>query len=319
MAIHIDSERFGNIASKPLGGSQYLNQSERKILVENGTKTKIQGDVYIQEGVAFKRQSKDFLRSEKLEKPEVKLEKNEVFVAFRNPDNEKETLVIAMDKQTLKELEEGFGKKDFFKREDEIVRLSGQSERYVAGWLKEINHNRGYAKADIDENGFIDKNEEKMLNIGFERRSVYEYTGENITSIGISANGDKYQPYANTINANNPTDIVSAQTLEFKSTVNEELLHTIKMDKNKDGKVSLKEGLEEFVPKKEEIHEHLSQKIKSAHVEWIHTNNLNLNPNRLAYREIPTLEILTEKEREERLLELNKKIQYGGSISMLKN
>jgi hypothetical protein len=77
------------------------------------------------------------------------------------------------------------------------------------------------------------------------------------------------------------------------------------LDENKDGKVSLEEGLKEFAPPKEELHEHLAQKIKKAHLDWIHMHNPILEPNRLAYRDISMPEILTEEEREEELAKMN--------------
>lgn len=309
MAVHVDPERFKHIASRPLEGSQYLQPKEREALLEDGIKTQIQGDVYIQEGVDFKPQSEGALRAERLNKPKMQLGKNELFVAFRNPDNDKETLVIVMDKETLNELQSQFSKKDFFEREDGIVRLNGESERYVAGWLKEINHNRGYVKADTNKDGLIDENEEKSLNIGFDRKSVYEYLGEDVTSVGTSLQGRKYQAYGDTFNANNSVDIVTTQALKFKSSAYAELLHTIKMDDNKDGKVTLEEGLKEFVPKNKETHEYLAQKIRQAHLEWIHLKDPVLEPNRLAYRDISMPEILSKEEREK---ELQKMIMQHG-------
>ena len=301
MAIHVNPERFENIASKPLNQSQYLQPKERQELVEEGVKSRIDGDVYIQEGVRFKHQTKAMLRSEILEKPNIKLEKGEVFVAFRNPDDEEEVLVIKMDRETLAQLRLAFGEKDFFQRKDGIVRLNGQGERYVAGWLKEINHNRGYMEADVDKNGVIDNSEQNSLHIGFDRQTVYEHAGEDVTSVGTRVGARRYQAYGDTYNANNPTDTITTQALKFKSTAHEELLYTIKMDENKDGIVTLEEGLEEFVPSREELHEHLVQKIKQAHLQWIRMENPILEPNLLAYRDISMLEISTKKEREEEL------------------
>lgn len=94
MAIHVNPERFQAVASKPLNGSQYIQPKEREALLESGVKTRIEGDIYTKEGVQFDRLSKAALRSETLVKPQSKPDEGQRFVAFRNPDDAKEILVI---------------------------------------------------------------------------------------------------------------------------------------------------------------------------------------------------------------------------------
>ncbi|MBE0496301.1 MAG: hypothetical protein IBX45_07805 [Campylobacterales bacterium] len=301
MAIHVNPERFHAVASKPLTGSQYLQSKERETLLESGVKTRIEGDIYTKEGVQFDRLSKAALRSETLIKPQAKPDEGQRFVAFRNPDDDKDVLVIQLDKETLGDLKNAFSKGDFFVREDGIVRLNGTAERYVAGWLKEIVHTRGYGEADGNKDGTIDESEQHALRLGFDHDVVYEHAGEDVTAINTSVGARRYQAYGDTFNARNPTDIITTQALAFKRTAYEELNHTIDLDQDKNGAVSLEEGLATYANEDKNVHETLTSAVQNAHRVWINQDNPTLEPNRLAYRDLSMLEIQTQEEREQAL------------------
>ncbi len=65
---------------------------------------------------------------------------------------------VALDltNDNIKRLQAKFDPKDFAKRTDGIIRLSGKAEAFVSGWFGDIAYRQNYLGADKDNNGKID-------------------------------------------------------------------------------------------------------------------------------------------------------------------
>lgn len=171
----------------------------------------------------------------------------------------------------------------------------------MAGWLKEIVHTRGYGEADVNKDGIIDESEQHALRLGFDHDVVYEHAGKDVTAINTSVGARRYQAYGDTFNARNSTNITTTQALAFKRTAYEELNHTINLDQDKNGAISLEEGLSTYASKDKDVHETLTNAVQNAHRIWIDQDNPTLEPNRLAYRDLSLPQIQTQEERERTL------------------
>ena len=298
-------------------------------LQKEETKFNIKGDVFTSQNIELKPLSNEELKKEKIEISSLNLyekttssnyKDERTIVAFRipNKDISKPDIIMAykLDEKTIADLKSSFSSSDFFQRDDGILRLNGAVEKYISGWVMDIKDNRGYEKADANGNGVIDGNEAGELNISFDRHTDYSYLGEKIVSTNTNITGKRtYLKYSKTGDYSNekykrehPEDknykdmkdgILRTQTLKFKNTIRDELAHTIKLDKNKDGTITLEEGLEDYVPKGENLKTHFINKTESSHLAWVRVNSILLEPNILKHRNLP-IETMTKKEREER-------------------
>ncbi|HEX5329674.1 hypothetical protein, partial [Sulfuricurvum sp.] len=148
----------------------------------------------------------------------------------------------------------------FFERSDGVLRLNGKAENFVAGWMQNIRADRSYDKADADRNGKIEGDEAKDLTIAFERQRDYDYIGKKLVQVN-AVMGANYQSLGRSADAHNlfATDkeksedkekgytyqrnITTSQYTKFENSVEKELDHTLQMDANLDGTVTLAEGL----------------------------------------------------------------------------
>ena len=87
-------------------------------------------------------------------------------VAFKDPINDK-YVILSLKDSTIDKLKSHFGKDDFYKRDDGIVRLDNKAESYVAGWFGDIAYKRGFLKADSDGNGKLGDGEYNTTNNSF--------------------------------------------------------------------------------------------------------------------------------------------------------
>ncbi len=181
------------------------------------------------------------------------------------------------------------------------MRLNANAEKYVAGWLLDIKENRGYEKADINADGIIDYHEDDNLNVGFDHNTDYEYLAQKIVTAHSFVGKRTYQKFSDTSDHLNSSNILNNQALKFKNTIEKELIHTIKLDKDKDGTITLKEGMVDFTPKDKSVEKHLVDNIQSNHGAWVIKNNIILDKQNIMIRDIPTSNIITEKERKEAL------------------
>lgn len=293
MGISISPSAFHNVPYQTQTPKVHTFE-ELQHLKKEPTKVAAEGDVYHSSAIDFKKLSLDELRNEKFTVDTSKhtytthsdgsTDDMTQLVAIRDPKGSGEILTFDLSKKTIDNLKKKFGDSDnFFERNDGVLRLNGNVENFVAGWMQDIRQNRNYDKADADGNGRIEGDEAQALTIAFERQSDYDYIGEKLVQINLGM-GATHQSLGNSSDAYHlfetekekaedkaqgytyKRNAVFSQYTKFENTVEKELDHTLQMDANLDGTVTLDESLsDEFGPNytqqvihdMQEFHKHL--------------------------------------------------------------
>lgn len=141
---------------------------------------------------------------------------------------------VNLSEQSINVLKSYFDESDFVELDDGSIGLSGEANAYVEGWFKDIAYTRGYAAADENNDGTVDKDE--LMNVS-------GFAAQYVTA---SFNGDNLN-LSNTRNAGSylkGSDVAKyAHESFFKDTSIEAVLDkTIKSDQNMDGKLTWLEG-----------------------------------------------------------------------------
>lgn len=271
MGISIAPSIFRNESYQPNTPKIYTND-EIQQLKKEPTKVTVEGDIYRSTANNFKKLTLVELQNEAITVDASKhtytthsdgsTDDLTQLVAIRDPMGSGKVLTFDLSKKTIDNLKEKFGDSNtnFFERKDGVLRLNGNVENFVAGWMQNIRQARSYDKADSDRNGLIEGNEAQALTIAFERQRDYDYIGKKLVQVN-AAMGANYQslgraPDAHNLFATNKEKsedkekgyiydrtITTSQYTKFENSVEKELDHTLKMDANLDGTVILSEGL----------------------------------------------------------------------------
>ncbi len=318
MPVRVDPSLFS--PSRDNTPATVLNTKERELLLKKPATVLMEGDVYTSKLISFPPQSTRELQREQIElDPQLqttltsttKKVDDRVLVAFRDPVDPEQIRTMKLDKAAFEQLQKHFSDNDFFRREDGIMRLKEDAERYVASWLYDIAHTRGYADADADGNGKIEAGEKGALALGFDHRTEYDYLGEKVTALR-SATASRYHKYSDTQDFMNKQGglaapgVLQTQVLDFEDTVEKELSHTIRMDKDMNGTVSLQEGLEDKSSGSEPLRQHLIAKAGIEHTAWINHTEPLLRPDLVESRDISLPQIKTWQERREELEQMKR-------------
>jgi len=313
MSIHIDP----NLLNRHMNSEHVLptikhTPDELKAIREAPTEIITEGDIFTYAGVNFQELSKNQLIEEKIDKSSLNLSQishssgtgdDRLIVAFRDPLDKEKVIAYKLDQETVQGLQEKFSSDNFFQRKDGILRLNKQAEAYVAGWVQDIKINRGYDEADLNGNGIIEKNEQGELKIGFDHNSDYDYLDMKIVTAHNSVGTRTYQKYSDTTNANNPVNILNTQALKVKDTIEKALEQSINFDKDKDGIITLKEGLEDFAHNGNSIEEEILQKTQESHKAWVEKEKDEgrnvLDSTTVLVRDIPIAQIQNDQDRRE--------------------
>ena len=262
---------------------------ELEELKKESTKVEIKGDIYTSTAIHFKELSLEQLKHET-----ITVDKNKYtyvshsdgtqnqpnrIVVIRDPENNNKYITMELSKTSIDQLKQKFdGANNFFERGDGVLRLNGEAEAFVAGWLQNIKIDRNYAKSDVDGNGLIEGDEAKTLMTGFEGLKNYDYIGKKITKInlGVSSNYQQIDPTdtSHFIDENGVKEAKGESTkqLVFDTSVEKALQHTLQMDTNFDGIVTQEEMLIDTYGKD------YRKKIISD-TEKFHNDLLNLYPD----------------------------------------
>ena len=137
-----------------------------------------------------------------------------------------ERVSALISKENMERLQEKFGKKDFFAREDGNLRLSGKAEAYVSGWDAQIVAGSvGARNADLDKDGKFSEQERGLIKDGY---------GFMLAEKGVFTNG--LSVYS--VVANSRADDTKVRTIE------DLLDNFISQDKNLDGEINIQEHME---------------------------------------------------------------------------
>lgn len=225
-------------------------------LKKEPTKVVIQGDVYTSMAIHFKELSIEELRHEAITVDKSKYTyvshsdgtKNEPnrIVVMRDPANNTKYVTMELSKTSIDQLKQKFeGVNDFFERGDGVLRLNGEAEAFVAGWMQNITTDRNYAKSDIDGNGLIEGDEAKTLTVGLVGNTNYDYIGKKVVKINLNVVANYEELGASAPSASKDKDEEEATKPFFENSVEKALQHTLQMDINLDGAVSLEESLKD--------------------------------------------------------------------------
>ncbi|MFT5661738.1 MAG: hypothetical protein ACI9TV_002385 [Sulfurimonas sp.] len=300
MSIDIDPYYFQKHDDSVYITPQVYSNKDLESIRKKETEIRVKGDIFIYSGVNFSPMTRDELINEKIDMKSLKLtstttsEKitdDRIVIAFRDPSNPKNIIAYKLDEEIIDELKSSFSSDNFFQREDGILRLNSKAEAYVAGWVQDIKVNRGYEKADVNGNGYIEKDEQDELNVSFERSTDYTYLGEKIVTANTAIGAKTYQKYGYTNNALDKANILNTSSLMFENTIEKELSHTLQLDKDKDGTITLREGLEDFTPPDISVDTALTRKVKINHDRWVFDNDIVLDHTKVESREIYDSEI----------------------------
>lgn len=157
---------------------------------------------------------------------------NSSLVAFKDPTNDK-YVILSLKDSTIDILKSHFTKDDFYKRDDEIIRLDNEAESYVSGWFGDIAYKRGFLEADSDRDGKISNGE-------------YGETRNEFTGHGMLGTGrvDEYI-YKNYVKVDeNDSQIVryNQKSYQQPKNIDEELNTTLRINSNFNNKISLRES-----------------------------------------------------------------------------
>lgn len=321
MGISVSPSAFHNIPYQTKTPKVHTFE-ELQQLKKEPTKVAVEGDVYHSSASNFKKLTLKELQYEKFAVDTSKhtytthsdgsTDDMTQLVAIRDPRGSGEILTFDLSKKTIDSLKEKFGdSNNFFERNDGVLRLNGKAENFVAGWMQNIREDRSYEKADADRNGRIEGNEAQVLTIGFERQKDYDYIGKKLVQIN-EVMGANYQSLGRTPDAHHlfETDkekaenkkmgytytrnIDSSQHTKFENTIEKELDHTIQMDANLDGTVTLSEGLSD------EFGSNYTQQIidntQKFHEKLLYDHPDLNNESRLQNHDIGLYSILSEDE-----------------------
>ena len=221
---------------------------------------------------------------------------NSTLVAFKDPTNDK-YVILSLKDSTIDTLKSHFGKDDFYKRDDGIIRLDNKAESYVAGWFGDIAYKRGFLKADSDGDGKLSDGEYGQTRnayyirggISDDNKSLYEKVNNKYLEVS-SKEGINYRPDNRPIN------------------IDDELNWTLSINHNFDQNISLKESYNK--PKNSQNYEN---------VVFSHAMKFIPNAVKAAMSEDLTLKLLEKqtKESQKQLEALQKLKMAKGDISTL--
>ncbi|MDE7174344.1 MAG: hypothetical protein K2N70_08395 [Helicobacter sp.] len=174
-------------------------------------------------------------------------------VLFTDPKTQ-ERILTHLTEDNLEKLRSKFGASDFYYRDDGIMRITGEAEELLGGWLQDIAYNQGYLEADENKDLVIESLDGEGANLKIGAQQTLGYKMQNGRVVEIFAKETKgYLQGA---------DIFLMQSGKVETTFEERFNNFIEKDENLDGEMT---NIEYFGGK-EKIIEYF-QEIQAAQVE----------------------------------------------------
>ena len=178
---------------------------------------------------------------------------NKQLVLFTDPKTQ-ERILTHLTEDNLEKLRSKFGASDFYYRDDGIMRITGEAEELLGGWLQDIAYNQGYLEADKNKDLVIESLDGEGANLKIGAQQTLGYKMQNGRVVEIFAKETKgYLQGA---------DIFLMQSGKVETTFEERFNNFIEKDENLDGEMT---NIEYFGGK-EKIIEYF-QEIQAAQVE----------------------------------------------------
>ena len=174
-------------------------------------------------------------------------------VLFTDPKTQ-QRMLTHLTEDNLDKLKSKFGASDFYYRDDGIVRITGEAEELLGGWLQDIAYNQGYASADKNGDLIIDPldDEGAELKIGVTQTMGYKTQNGKIVEIFAKETKSYLQG----------VDIFLSQSGKMESTFEERFNNFIEKDDDLDGTMTNTE----YFGGKEKVIEYF-QNIQMAHID----------------------------------------------------
>ncbi|MDE7217240.1 MAG: hypothetical protein K2N20_04015, partial [Helicobacter sp.] len=174
-------------------------------------------------------------------------------VLFTDPKTQ-QRMLTHLTEDNLDKLKSKFGASDFYYRDDGIMRITGEAEELLGGWLQDIAYNQGYLEADENKDLVIESLDGEGANLKIGAQQTLGYKMQNGRVVEIFAKETKgYLQGA---------DIFLMQSGKVETTFEERFNNFIEKDENLDGEMT---NIEYFGGK-EKIIEYF-QEIQAAQVE----------------------------------------------------
>lgn len=138
-----------------------------------------------------------------------------VAVMFNDPKTN-QRITLNLSKENLNKLKGQFDTKDFYAREDGVIRLNGKAEAFVGGWFGDIAYQQNFVEADSDKNGRVEGSELRDL-----KTAIVNFSYDDVSATDVSV--DRYVK-----------GVVHSTTSE---TLEDTLNAFLEMDKNFDGHI----------------------------------------------------------------------------------
>ena len=168
-------------------------------------------------------------------------------VFFRDPITNK-IVQSALSENTLSILKDKLG--GVHKKDDYYI-LSNKAESFVSGWYADIAYQRGYIKADSNDDGYLTKEELDETRSGYMTHGYFEHNGEGVVSAIESLSTESYIKlggYSTSYDSQEPNQVFKKDQKTFynngkfaKETIALELERTIQSDKDLNGVLQYKE------------------------------------------------------------------------------
>ncbi len=141
---------------------------------------------------------------------------------------------LNLSKENINKLRNHFDTRDFYKRGDDTLRLSGNAEAFVSGWFGDIAYTRNYMRADNDKNGKLDSKEQANIVDGYNMKiDCFEFK-----ALGNYVETDMVTYQTRSRAQTQKDGIYFADNNALFLTIENILNKTIQIDKNFDGEIS---------------------------------------------------------------------------------
>lgn len=135
-----------------------------------------------------------------------------------------QNIILKISDENLNKLKSNFNSNDFSKDEKGNLTLKGKAGDFVSGWFGDIAYQRGYLKADYNQDGMLDDKEKQNTSAEYAVYGIFQNKGKEVLSVNALGTFS----YAKTLNQN-------------KDSIENELNNTIQKDKDMDGVLKLSE------------------------------------------------------------------------------
>jgi len=174
----------------------------------------------------------------------IELSKDSSKTSFIDPVNGAK-VSVSLENSTIEKLRDKFGTNSVIKDEIGNIELKDKAQDFVASWFADIAYTRGFLKADTNGDGILDEEEYKNTYNGLGMDSSIKFAKDDFI---VKEEGFGYYKTDDVVYAAddkfNATKYNAYRTDKHTNSIDDELNHTLNLDKNFDGNITLQEAYE---------------------------------------------------------------------------